>query len=266
MIKISELDIPTNYVAVKADEDYDNYQVDGRDTGIKSGLAFGTAGQRVSIFGTVVKAPNKLVFLGDEIRETRNIYGDSEQGTDEADLLKHQSVLYDVPVEVKAGDRVMYFYKNHMDAYRNNMVIHTDEGPVMIMRYDTLTAVLLSEDELYPLNGYLFIELKEKATDKQTTAGIHLLEKTHMGVKFKNKMSIGKVIEVGSLVNGYIEFLNEAPDDATEFKNGDFIYFDARMTRNLQFNLHQTLKTPRIVLHRKDIYGIIPQPEKFEFA
>lgn len=268
MIKIKDIVIPANYVLVKAQEDYENYQIDGRDTGIKSAITLGTAGQRASIFGEVLKVPEKVYFLGEELAALKHTIGEDTEHVmrEQYELTRSHSLLYDVPMEVSEGDKIMFFYRNQIDAYQSGAVIDTEVGVAILMKYDLLYAIVKGEDELYPLNGYLFLEKQTLKEELQTKAGIHLLEKEHMGMKFKKKVTIGKIKEVGCTVAGYAEFINAPADDCRKLEPGEYLYYDGRMSRNLQFNLHQTFATPRVVVHRKDVYGLIPNPQRFEFV
>lgn len=266
MLKISQIEIPANYVLVKADEDYETYQIEGRDTGIRNALSVGTAGQRMSIYGTILKNPDQLVYNGNELRAARSRSTGKEEDQDLIDRLRNHSVMYDVPIETKVGDRILFFYKSQLDCYKDNRVLFTDEGTVMLMKYDSLYAVVHENENLYPLNGYVFLELKELQKEKVTEGGLHLLEKTHQGVKAKKGVSIGRVVEAGCFVKGYLEFLDRSADSFQRYSPDQHVYFNGLYSRNLQFALHQTLKVPRLVVHRKDIYGIIPDISGFEFA
>lgn len=261
MIKIESIKIPAQYVLVKFNEDHETYQIDGRDTGIRNGLSIDTGGQRMSVTGTVIKIPKQLVYEGPNIKARK------AQGLEFHGIREH-SMEFDVPMELKEGDEVMYFYKNQLDAYKKGMVIHTDQGPMMMMRYDTIRCIVKSEseDQVYPLNGRIFFVPVKMKSEEQTSSGLTLLQQKHMGLDIKRELSIGRVTEVGCLCSGYRDFHDAGADDPYPIKPGQYIFYDARMSNNLQFETHQTLKTKRAMIHRMSIYGIVVDPTKFEFV
>ena len=261
MIKLETLRIPANYVLVKANEDYETYQIDGRDTGIRSALSLGTAGQRISVYGKVVKVPQRLVYSGADLAAIRSRFGDDEAGQAHIDRIKKESVLYDVPVEIKPGDDVMFIYKNQLDCYKEGRVLYTEDGPMMLMKYDTLKCVVLGPDEIYPLNAAILVKKIKLEDDEVTAGGLIKIEQQHMGMALKKKISIGLVMEAGCLSNGYLEF-PLAGRDKYVIKPGDYIYYDGRMGTNLEYETHQLLKTPRVMIRQKDVWGIIPDPSK----
>lgn len=274
MIKVETLKLLPNYVLILPDEDYETYQLSGRETGIRSALSTGTAGQRISLYGTVIKVPEKLRYSGAELRSVRSNYNpDHVQSI--IDNIKKGSVNYDVDMELKLGDRVMYVYKNQIDAYKDARVLYTDKGTCMLMKYDTIKCKHIGDDEVYPLNGSVFIKPLTLAEEEKTKGGIIKIEKTHMGMKVKAKLAIGVVSESGCICNGYLEFASAGADgsrekleqarDMPELNPGTYVYYDARMCTNLEFENHQTLPTARKVIWRKDIYGIITDPTKFDF-
>ena len=274
MIKTANVKPLANWVLVKFEKDHETYQMDGKDTGILNALSVGTAGQRMNVFGEVIAVPSELRYLGKHMERAHKIYSDytRSDGFNELEMqrtkLRDESVNYDVPMELKPGDKIVYFYKNQLDAFRYGAVLYdTDLGSdnVMFMRYDNIRATVIGEDELYPLNGAIFVEPLTLRTDELTDAGIILMEKKHMDMKVKPKVAYGRVKEVGCHCKGYLEFPGIS-DVKMELQPGDIICYDGRMARQLQFDLHQTLKTKRHIVMRKDIYRIVDDPSKFDFV
>ena len=268
MIEIKKMKLMPNLILVKPEKDHDTYQLNGRETGIINSLAVGTAGQRMNVYGTVLSVCEGLRFTGKLIdRARKNLSGGEVQTA--VDLLKRQSVLYDVPMELKEGDKIMYFYKNQIDAFKEAKVLYdTDaEVPVMLMKYDNIRAIVRGDDELYPLNANVFIRPIQLKTDKKTIGGIQLLEKKHMGMDVKKAISYGIIVEVGCRCDGYLEFPQYGGDPLLELRTGDIVMYDGRMSRNLEFELHQTMATPRKIIHRKDIYHKVDlDTSKFDFV
>lgn len=263
MINLEKLRIPANYVLVKPKQDYDTYQIDGRETGILSALSVDTVGQRVAIYGTIMKVPEKLVYNGSDLRAVQQSRYPEDYAQPMIDDLKRSSVQFDVPMEVQLGDNVMFYYKNQIDCYKEGRVIHSDQGTLLMMKYDTLRAISYGEDRVYPLNASVFIRRITLAEEEITASGLIKLQQTHMGMSKKKKIQIGMVTEAGCRCKGYIDFPG-AGRDQLQLNYGDFVYYDGRMGTNLEFSTHQTLETPRIVIKQKDIWGILPDPSKLQ--
>lgn len=265
-MKAKNLKLLPNQVLVKIEDDYETYQVNGRDTGIMSAITMDTTGQRVSVFGTIINVCEKLRYLGDELKKAKAENNEGDYLTSVRDRVREKSCKFNVPIEVKPGDRVMYLYKNQFDAYKSGKVVRTDdEGTCMFMDYSNLRAIVISEDSLYPLNGYLFVKSKELKKESVSEGGILLLEKKHMGMKFKRASAFAEVLEVGCFVDGYLEFLDSPADDRHKISKDDILIYDGRMATNLEFVTHQTLKTARMLLHRKDIHAHVLDKSLFEF-
>lgn len=258
-----------NYVLVLPDDDYETFQLNGHETGIYTSLATDQVGQRVAVSGTVISVAEELTYLGKELLKHQLSGISSEDLTLVTDIIRNDSVLYDVPIETKAGDKVMFFYKNQIDCYREGRTVMMDVNGstkfAFLMKYDGLNAVILGEDKLKPLNGYLFVEKVELKSQKFTESGLELVEADFMGMKKKKGFAIGRIVEVGSECRGYLEFPSVRPD-GYNYSPGDYVYYDERFTHNLQHENHQTHKTARVILKRKDVHGIVIHPSKLEFA
>lgn len=264
MKKVSEIKMMPNWVLVKVKEDYETYQIGGKDTKIYNPLSVGTAGQRMNITGTVLGVPNELRYSGNDLKAWNKIISEGES-TLRAEEIKRGSNGFDVPMELSAGDEVLYLYKNQIDSYQNGMVMRDVDcgGSVMIMKYDTIRAIIKGEDELYPLQGRIFIEPLELKSESSLEI---ITNDKHMGMKINRKPGFGRVVEAGAFCNGYLDFPDSPADDRYPLKKGDIVYYDGRMANHLQFDLHQTFKTKRLMLSRKDVLGVIEDKSMFEFV
>jgi hypothetical protein len=261
-------------VLVLPDEDYETFQIEGRETKIFTSLAAGTAGERACVSGTVLAVPETINYNGQKILDLKKKGLRPDLYEKEMDRLKKESVAFDVDVEIKKGDKVLFFYKNQIDCYRDgrSVPVTVEENGVfttkfaLLMKYDTLNAVELSPDILKPLNGFIFVQRLDLKSEVSSKSGLELVNFKMMGgLPKKRGFAIGRVIETGSECRGYIDFLDIKPC-GYPIKSGDYVYLDERYTNNLQHANHQTHKTPRIIVKRKDIHGVVLDPSKLELA
>lgn len=102
-----------------------------------------------AVTGTVVSAPKRLNYFGRQIKAikrkmVRDVWDER--------LLRDWmagTVNFDVPVEIKAGDTVIFPYIHRLDDKTFDEERH---GEFLLLPYDTLTA-RVDGGELYPLNG-----------------------------------------------------------------------------------------------------------------
>lgn len=259
-----------NLVLVLPDEDYETFQIAGRETGIFTSLAAGTAGERACVSGTVLAVPETLIYNGKRILDLKRKHLSPAAEQAEIDRLKKDSLVFDSPMELAVGDKVLFFYKNQIDCYRDGRSVPVDVFGTtkfaLLMCYDTLNCVELAPDKLKPLNGLIFVEKVELKSNVKSASGLELVNFKMMGgLPKKRPFGIGRVVEAGSMCYGYLDFPEIKPDDYP-IKPGDYVFVDERYTHNLQHANHQTHKTPRIIVKRKDIHGVVLDPSKLELA
>jgi hypothetical protein len=256
-------------VLVLPDKDYETYQIEGRETGIFTSFAAGTIGERVSVSGTVLSVPETFVYNGDKIIQLKKKNLPEAEESAMVDKLKKESLLYDVPMEIKVKDKVLFFYKNQMDCYRDGRSVMMDvDGETrfaLLMRYDTLNAVVVADDILKPLNGFCFVERVEMWSDKFSPSGLEIVHESMMGLKKKKGFGLGRVIEIGCDCKGYLDFPT-IKSDVQNLTPGDYVYYDERFTNNLQHQNHQTHKTARIIVKKKDIHGVVIDSSKLKLV
>lgn len=122
--------LPPNYVYVKPD---------GKIESDRTGLVrrdFVDAHNQLSVTGVVVGVCDRLFF-------------EPYSSTGHPELIQ-QSIAQDVPLEIKAGDRVLYRYLANVDQADTF-------GDGIVIKYDELYAIIREDGSLYPLNGYIFI-------------------------------------------------------------------------------------------------------------
>lgn len=143
-----------------------------------------------SVTGTVVQVCNRLEYYGREIKRLKSkaIRTITDQRRVQDYLAA--SLLFDVPMEIKVGDMVVYPY-----IYRTNEEMFDEErfDGKLVLRYDALTA-RVDDGVLYPLNGAL---LGRKIRSDQGLQQLRreywdgLMEVTHEGCLVKDYQEYG---------------------------------------------------------------------------
>lgn len=111
-------------------------------------FAFVDTHHYASVLGTVEEDVIPGVFFGREIEKMEFASQHAPHISDRASLLSSVSLMYDVPVEVKKGDKVIFDWKHTLKG----------NGPYYI-RYDDLHARISEDGSVYPLNGHLLVEM-----------------------------------------------------------------------------------------------------------
>lgn len=283
-MNINNIKIPSNYVLVKPDADFNSIIIDGRDTGIilgdsadaKDFLADNyrdeaqdiatNSGQKKSVTGTVIKVCQKLIFNGEKLTKQRQGFSNDMAYMAMLSKIRSESVVYDVPIEVKEGDKVVFDYVSHYECYQSGQYIETEDGDYFILKYDQLYAKYTKEDgsDLYPLNGKVFVEALER--EKEVVLGDILMVYTEDNKSFDTvgyikgkKLQIGQILASGCICKGYIDDLDMG-DDTTKLNNGDYIAFKWAYATPFQSEMHQKFFPNKrvMVLNRKDVALYIP--------
>lgn len=242
-----EVAIPFNYVLIKPDKEFSSYQIDGVETGIKTGLEIDSAGQRLSVCGTVVSVPQTLIFNREKLDKLKLNFTNDKFAISQLTHLKSSSMLFDVPIELNVGDRVYFSYLEHYSTYESNRYIEQHDGQdLLFVSYDSLY-VRVRDGEVYPLNGYVLFEKEQEPIDD---SGLIVLENK----KQDKDLAVGVAISTGCLCNRYLDYPEDL-EDKDEIKTKDKFLYKTYRANLLEWNLHRTLFLNKYVylLHRKDI-------------
>jgi len=229
-MQLSGLTIKGNYLLIKPDEDFSTYQFGGKETEILVSRASDTASQHFSVTGEVIKAPPYLVFNGEKIVSMRRNYGYNDETIErEVNELKKNSVLYDVPVEVRPGEHVMFNYQQYFDANKNGRYFTCDGDRYYLIRYDESVCSMLpeSKNKIHKmLNGFLLIEPLKLPL--QEDGGMKYYERNGLrsvymgnGYAISKKFAFAKVVMTGANVRGYREWPG-VHDTAVPYLNIDW--------------------------------------------
>lgn len=243
--------IPQNYVLVRPDENFRSYQNKGEETGIATGNDAYSAGQRLSVRGTIVQLPHRLIFNGPLMIKARSEFANDKFSLQNVQQLKEDSVLFGTDIEPKVGDTVFFNYNQHYECYEKNRFIEDGDKDLLLMKYDSLILShgLNNIESIRPLNGLVLLEPVDEISD--TYFKIIKDRQSHARLP---KTGIARVILTGKKCKGYLEDLN-APEDTDQAKKGDIVLYKPLGAHPVEWGLHQVLFKGRniIAIHRKFI-------------
>lgn len=217
----SNLILPPNYVMVKPDVDI---RCD------RSGLVrndFVDAHLGKAVTGTVVAICSDTIFMKNDV---------------DADVdIVQESLEFDVDVEVRPGDRVLFRYMATIDADQQF------DG-YYIMRYDDLFA-RIEVGWLYPLNGMVFLRV---GADERKVSGM-LADPSYTGAS----QTMGYVVSEGRPVRRYRDY--DDVDFSQSLVGKTVIYGKNRAIRIEADDFAKFTKSEYSLyrLHRKSIRGIL---------
>jgi hypothetical protein len=291
MLSVKNIRIPANLALVKVEEDYETYQLSGKETGILSANYVYQDGNRISrpnvnfaVFGKVYGVPEKIKFHRGEIKSLNNnhtIIGKDKQGQHvvvHGDLLrriselKNDSCKFETDNELNVGDTVKFSYMIHIKAKENNAIFDTEEGRMYFIKYDDIyMTVDQNGNPKKMINGYILVDpdtvetKKEGALEYEEIGSGLVIPKMYEVSKHKRskKCMEGNVVLAAQpltvtvrgvkRLGGYFEIEDYFEPDI-EVKTGDKILFDPRVALQIEHDNHQQLFDHRLyIMQRKDI-------------
>ncbi len=161
------------------------------------------------------------------------------------------SMEYDVPIELKKGDKVFFHYLQISDAIKNKMLL-TIEGKLHIfVRYDSCFCAL-REDEMVMLNGWMLLE-PFGTTEELTSNVIDTKLPFHRRKPHPLK---GEITSIGTPVKQYLWNKHES-DKNINVSLGDKVMFLPHSDIPLEYGLHQKLDKVYYRVQRKDLLNKI---------
>lgn len=278
-VNTSELIMMANYVLVLPDPQLTSYQFKGRELGLispdfkyENGEKISIKEKNMSVFGTVYGVPSHLQFNLDKIeklKRTYTLFDETKPYTCPVNIAVHReigeltrnSVMFDVDIEIKKGDRVNFSYQAHKTAKEEKMILDTELGEMYLIKYDMLYMVV---DENYQpkrmLNGYILVEPDEIETLKEDgkefiehSGGLVTLAPKHK-LKKTRKTQNGTVIKAGGYCRRFLQ-QPEKKDDTKYLEDGDRIMYDPRLCKKLELDIHQIVSDKILhLIQRKDIH------------
>lgn len=291
MIEIKNIRIPLNYVLIKPDEDFETYQIAGRETGLLAPSYAYQGDKRVampskhfSVRGKVYGVPEKIQFNRDAIRAINDSYtlvkkiGDRHQVANGPMLrkindLKKESCRFETDNELAVGDVVKFSYMVHITAKENNAIFDTTEGRMYFIKYDDIFMTVDENNQPKKMiNGYILIDPDVVETKKEN--GMEYIEKNGLVFPLLSKDARqrrgakcmeGKVILAARPLTVFDELLGRERgggyfdieryrEIAFEVNAGDRLLFDPRVAQQLEHDNHQAMSDRKLyMIQRKDI-------------
>lgn len=191
-----------------------------------------------AVTGTVVQVCEKIHYFG---RELRTIKGKHIRSVIDQRLVQDylaMSQQFDVPVEIEAGDTVVFPYLWRVD---DAMFDEERFGGFMVLRYDQLTAKVV-DGKLYPLNGAVLgrkVKSDQGVMQLQREYWDGRMDVTHEGCLVSDYMDYGYPDQEGSLV-------------------GKQVFVNPRMPISIEVPSQLRLADEELFqVHRRHIVGII---------
>lgn len=273
--------LPINYVLIKPDDDFKFlHNENGEETGIYVATSLmqyknpnseydytetevvETLAQNLSYSGTVIQIPEKLIFNGRLCQQFFNDNKDILEGVYENDTdnqhsvekrkkamytsrvlqdMREESVEYEVPIEVKIGDRIFYDFTEKFDS----KIIKTDIGELFLIKYDKLETVIRGE-EVYPLNDNILVEWENNSKIKFGSLELEGPKKKIYEVK---GVQTARIVGLPCQVTGCINPNDHV--DISDLNIGDEVYFLPQYAFYLENENHYILFGGREILRIK---------------
>lgn len=198
-VDLKTFELTSNFVVVLLDPNYNFREIQGPNgTTVEIQLIdlSSTQAQNQSITGTILKAPDRLLFHG----ELKTHEKGKTIASDEYESLMRNTMPHLTDMDVKEGDKVVFDYKVGLHAESEDRILKdVTHGYCMLMEYHNLFAKEVNSD-LIPLNGWVFFIRDQKPGEYQTQSGLWVIEKV-------NKYGIlkGTIVSADAYIKSYIE-------------------------------------------------------------
>jgi len=157
------------------------------------------------------------------------------------------SMEYDIPMELKKGDKVFFHYLQVTAAIKKELTLTIDGKLHIFIRYDQCFCSIRDED-IVMLNGWMLLEPFGNE-DRITSDVINVDLPFH---RTKPHPLKGEIAHIGIPVNKYLWSKHETDDDV-EVSKGDKVMFLPFSDIPLEYGLHQTLDKLYYRVQRKDL-------------
>lgn len=163
------------------------------------------------------------------------------------------SMQYDVDMELRVGDRVIFDYKAES-------IVKQRQTPLdgsYALRYDDIY-VAIRGDQIIPVNGVLLVEALpttvEEDVQRALKSGLELPET----VTKEYSEIMGVVRYLGAPCRGYLMADPDLTDIHDDIRVGDTVCFNPVYAIPLQYELHQIIDKGKVLyrLRRKDVLAI----------
>lgn len=257
IIDHKKIRLPYNYVLVKPDEEMEKYHYNGKETSLyvgKSHMTYVDPNDSVdfeqqetvitqanhwAITGEVLVAPDRLAYYGERVEKIRSKADLDDYDIIEMNKLSQASLKYDVPQEIKAGDRVLFDANIHISTMENLMQLETDIGVLYLIKYDQLRGII-REDEIYPLNSIVFFKWDKinRSISKQfAITGKY----DHISDASPTEGLFGEVFNIGANCRAELEGFKHKKSGIHNLKKGSKFIFKMADANNVENEGHHYL-------------------------
>jgi hypothetical protein len=256
MLKLSEIEIRTNQVLIKPDDDYlslrNGLLISGTEEDRKKKIEH-TKARHYSITGIVLAAPKNLVYGGKKQRELvekhQGVYDDF--GLKDLNDAVRNSLEYKTTVEVKKDDKVWFDYRCHYTGFNEQKFIELEEfGLCLLIDYHAIFLRERSGNKI-PVNGWIWVKPVQNEL-KETLEG----ELANPESFRTTKKNVAEVVLCGTRIEEYIHILTE--DTKHKLTKGTKILFHEKIATPLEYGLHESEGLEGLLkIKRKDVIGIL---------
>lgn len=256
---LMNLQVNTNMVLVRITNFNDTMKLAGKD--FKIDTTFEIA-QNAPVFAEVISAPNKLIFS-------------KKRGN---------SMPYDVPMELKKGDFIVYRYLAYTNAKNPDAVsgrlFKAEDDPraeYLFLHYEHIFFALRENKmvrfqdvkhwDQQELNKHYFVILNEVVFDLLITNGYILMEYEGEKTVTSKLIKIPDIVQdeiinthkfrlvfLGEYVTQYMAGVDR-DGDSPDAHEGDIIITDAHCDVPVQYDMFKILDKPYFRIHRRYILG-----------
>lgn len=195
-----------------------------------------------AVTGEIVGVCDSLLYFGRELRKIGDVSRAAPLRQARALDMAKATCSYDVPIEVRAGDRVAFPYLFHLTDSATADYEHTIDG-LLLIEYHELVARINKDGSLYPLNGRVL----GTVGNKESVAGME-------GLK-QQRSDIYTVVAEGCHVRHYCDY--GYPDDRIRI-TGRRAIVEGRQAVSLEVPGQVRLHDERLFyFHRRNIIGYV---------
>lgn len=292
MIDHTKIRLQQNYVLIKVDKDFDKYHNEkGEETMFIAPTSFKHAvdlrsednfaerdimdsySHNMAASGTVITCPDKLVFLGNEIKEhlkanQHNLgYIDDKDAPhrskmaamsilNQVEKMRENSLMLQTEIDIQPGDRVFFDYLERFTIYEAGRVLQTDIGELFLIRYDKLE-IRIRDGHIKPLNGFVLVEWERS---KPIQFGALYLAGPDKRIEETVGVQNAEIVALPDPVNAHMDDL-EFSDPVKYLKVGERVAFQSHDATPLEPDNHFILFNGREILkvQSKNILGLWQQ-------
>lgn len=161
------------------------------------------------------------------------------------------SMEYDVPIELKEGDKVFFHYLQISHAISGNMLLTIKGKLHVFVRYDSCFCALRGDDMIM-LNGWMLLLPYGNAETLESD----IIETKIPKDRRKPHPLKGEIVQIGNPVNRYL-WNNHESDKNINVSLGDKVMFLPHSDIPLEYGLHQKLDKVYYRVQRKDLLNKI---------